>query len=631
MGIHIVPTNKPLPEFSECVALDLETTGLCPHQNTILSVALFDGQDTYILLRNFERLIPLLTNPGVVKVGHNLDFDLRFLKKNLHVDIVNVFCTFICEKLLTMGLETPCALYDVAARRCGVILNKETREGFIDHPGWDSQPITNEQITYMQEDVLYLLQIREQQLKEISKVQLGRTLKLELEVLPIIVQMKLDGLKLDVPLWEEYAKQIETQVQTIKSQMVSHLGPEFKLFVPRTKKGVPIQEEIPVEKINFGSSQQMLQLLNSFELTTSQEEEIIPEEDLAVLVVRRDNEPQLPSKKKRKKRKVVHKFASTGEPALNAYLEVGTNDRAVEFIKLLLDYRNWVKMSGWNYPEYINPVTGSVHPEWRQLGPETGRMACANPNLQNVPRPHEGQPNLRKLWIPDDEDHVIILADYAQQEPKVLAQHCQDTAMLEACNSDDVYISFAKYMYGREVDKKSEERQIAKQFVLAVGYGAGATKLHSTSKLPFEECERIRNIIRTTFPGMVSWAQQQYRQVMTYGYCTTALGRRRYFPPNRRKFTEAVNTSIQGTAADMLKLSLVKINNLLTREKLSGKIGFSNRLWMAVHDEVEIHVHKSVAEQLFPYVLAEMKEAGEYLCPDVFWIAEGKILPTWNK
>lgn len=637
--LSTLPENKPA-----VLGVDLETTGLNPINNNLLSITLSDGNDAWIWLsiHDLKKLKPLLLDPEVIKVVHNGSFDLLWIKHKLGIDVVNVWDTLLVEKVITAGKELPASLYDVLARRMGVILDKPIREEFIEHPGFAKKPITPRQITYMTEDVIFLPELREKQLADIYEADLQRVIDLELAVLPIIVNLEYYGVKLDVEKWWEYQERIKEKIQEIESNLVLLLGEKYELSVERTRKGQKVVEQIPVENIKWNSPSQMKALLNGFDLTTIGRKRLTKEEKEALEKAGIDYPEDgkitvdylaLLRSYGKKAEKIIknlspkkHIFDSTGEPALVAYLEVGIDQLAVDFIHLLLEHRTWSKMAGWGYDGYVNPTTGKVHPNWRQLGADTGRLSCGDPNLQNVPRPREDEPNFRQLWIPDSKDYVIICADYSQQEPRILAQMCQDQAMLKACNSQDVYIEFAKFMFGRTVEKGSEERYIAKQFVLAVGYGAGADKLHVTSKLDLELCTYNRNLIRNTFSGMVAWAEKQYRLLQTYGYTTTLLGRRRYFPnPKTRWYTTAVNTPVQGSAADMMKLALRNINEVLTNSD------YDARIWLTVHDEVEVMVRQDQAEAVLPLVVDAMEAAGKFLCPDVLHVAEAAIHTSWDK
>jgi DNA polymerase I-like protein with 3'-5' exonuclease and polymerase domains len=570
-------------------------------------VQVYDGKQSWIYLHthgivNNEYLKALFADPDIIKIAHNAEFEMLWIKQHCGIDLVNVYDTQLAEQILSAGKELPCALRDVIARRIGVEIPKETRNEFIDHPGFHVRAVTNEQVDYMERDVKYLPAIREQQLEEISKAAMGKALALELLVLPVIVNLRYHGLKFDIVGWEEVRKQIETKVQEIELQVRAALA-GIPMFMAKTKnhtrtvkaedgsktKETWVEEfevELTAEEINLGSTKQLLIAFAALDIP----------------------------------------LTSTGEQVLADWMGRSDDERANHFLTLLLDWREWNKRLTWDYPKYINSVTGKIHPEWRQMGADTGRLSCRAPNLQNVPRPNGSGPNLRKLWVPDEDDYMIICADYSQQEPRVLAQLCRDPGMIAACNQKDVYIEFAKHMYGRTVEKGSDERQIAKQFVLAVGYGAGPDKLHRTSKLPLDECKRIRDIIRATFPGVVVWGQTQLRHLQQYGYTTTLTGRRRYFPDvNQRRYTTAVNTPVQGTSADMMKLALIKVNSFLTSRQ------FRARIWLTVHDELEVMVHRDDVNELLPHVLTLMEEAGSQLCPDVTHIAEARVFPTWDK
>lgn len=585
--------NRLPKEFPSEIGIDIETSSLDPFSGRILSVCLSDGTDTWLFTRDFKRLVPVLKAPTVTKIAHNASFDMKWLQVHLNTQTEAVFDTLLAERVLNMGKQQPNDLKFVLAHRFGLILDKEIREEFYDHPGFDIQPMTTEQFDYIVRDVEYLPRLKAQQLADISQKQLGKVLKLELEVLPIIIKMEIEGVRCDSDLWDSYVPIIEGEISSYDQKMREYLGEDYTISIPGTHKKEPVLREKTIDQINLASPSQMTAILDS----------------LGIQVTDKNGKQ------------------TTNEKALARWAEDNQDHPHLPFLDLLFEYRHWNKVLGWNYPKYINPVTGKVHPSWNQLGTNTGRQSCSDPNMQNVERPVEGKPNLRKLWVSDSPDYVIIGVDYSQQEPRIFAHLCQDPLMIAACNTEDVYIEFAKYMYGTTIDKSSHERYIAKQFVLAVAYGAGAAELHRTSGLPLKECNRIRSIIRDSFPTMIAWSQEQYRRVKTYGHTRTAIGRIRYLTTAFDKtYSNSVNSPVQGTAADMTKEAMVRCHNYIQREKLDA------RIWISVHDEIEIHAPITLAETMLPAIINEMEIAGKEICPSVLHIAEGKIYgAAWNK
>lgn len=587
MHLHV---NKPIPKFSP-MAIDIETSGLDPYQDRLLSVAVSNGEEVWVQLDffGFAGIKELLEDETILKIAHNAKFEHGWFKHCLHADTVNWYDTFLADKVITEDDTLPMSLDELVGRYGHGLMTKETRGTFEDHPGFAVRPITNDQLLYMARDVLFLDDICHQQSVYVDNKNLQRTLDLEHSIIPAVAELELNGVSLDIDLWFKQVAEFEKLSQRADQQMRQLIGKGYVLHVPAKKKGEDIIKDIPEEDINLNSPAQLKELFNS-------------------------------------------RFAQDTDTTNAAYLEETTHHdspQLAEFATLLLNHRGYKKRLGYAYEQFINPVTGRVHPSYHQMGARTGRFSCSKPNLQQVPRPVKGEPNMRHIWIADSEDFVIIRADYSQQEPRVMAQLCGDPAMIDACNKEDVYLEFGKHIFGHEIQKGSEERHTAKTFVLAVGYGAGADKLASASGKDRQTCLAIKNTIRNTFPIMAQYGDKMYKTLVQYGYVETAIGRRRYIP--NHMYTIAVNTPVQGTAADMFKLSLAKVHNALTELKKCGKINSSTRVWNLVHDEIEVHCHKDEVDFVLPIVKELMEEAGREICPDVLHVAEAEYGYRWDK
>lgn len=589
--------NKYPQKWPSLLACDLETTGLDPHKHKILSAAFSDGVDTWIFLHfhpTFAKLAAVFSDPDLEFIFFNAKFDFQFIWKRWQTDIVRFFDCLLAEQVINAGIVQPNSLDQVLARQLGIFLEKQVVKEFADHPGFIAKPVTDAQLTYMMEDVNHLPALREKQLKQISDARLGRAMRIELDTIPATAALEYDGICFDVDLWFAQLAYFEEQKTTCVDLMRRLLGSSYSVTVDAREKKQDIKRTIPVEKINFASPTQLLAVLRSLGAN----------------------------------------IESTGDAVLQELLitEQPGEWKLRELVKTVLDFRKWNKRIGFNYPKYVNIETGRVHPEYHQLGARTGRFSCSNPNLQQVPRPAPDEPNMRLVWTADNEDFVLLRADYSQQEPRIMAELSGDEQMIAACNKDDVYLEFAAQMYGHKITKESEERQIMKSFVLAVGYGAGVDRLHAASGLPKKDCERIRDQIKATFPVMAAYGSVMERQLQTYGFVTTASGRRRNFPEyHTRTYAAAVNTPIQGTAADMFKLALARIYKYLTEEKKCGTIHPSTRIALLIHDEVVIHCHKEDVEKIRPVVCSLMEEAGHELCPRVKHFAEANYGYRWDK
>lgn len=585
--LHI---NKPLPKFEDIVGIDIETSGLDPYQDRLLSIQIYDGADVYILLDfyGFEGIKELLEDEDIIKIAHNAKFEHQWLLHHLKARGTNWYDTQLADRVILTDPTESVALDECLARYGIALLKKDTRKTFEDHPGFAIKPVTNEQLAYMRDDVLYLIELHNQQTFYAAKYNLLRTVDLENSCVPAVSELEYNGICMDVDLWYQIVDQLNTILENSEKTAKSILS-NFVAKVPSKKNKQDIIREIPADEINLNSPAQLkIVLKDRFGIDTD----------------------------------------TTNKDFLQSLVNDYPDTEGAKFCEQILDRRFVVKQIGYAYHEYINPVTGRIHPDYWQLGARTGRFSCSNPNMQQVLRPSKDKPNVRHIFTADTPDHVIIRVDWAQQEVRIMAQMCQDPDMIAACNKEDVYIEFGKHIFGFDIQKGSEERHISKTFVLAVGYGAGVQRLTEASGKDAQTCSNIKTMIQSKFPIMAEYGKNMYGFYQRYGYVQTAIGRRRYIDD---RFTEAVNTPIQGTAADMFKMALVIVHKGLTELKKCGKIEDSTRVWNLVHDEIEVHCHKDEVDFLLPLVKEWMEEAGRSICPDVLHIAEAEYGYRWDK
>ncbi|NLI34896.1 MAG: hypothetical protein GX416_00005, partial [Bacteroidales bacterium] len=510
-----------------------------------------------------------------VKIIHNSQFDLSFLMYRFPCRPKNIWDSMLVERVIFNGQNLGNALDEVAARRLGVLLNKETRESFIGYEG----ELTEEQCQYLEQDVIHLPAIMESQKKDIAERGLGKIVSLENGVAVPIAEMNIAGIGFDLTLWDETQKQIEDVLGALNQQLLDLLGDEFFIEVERTKKGEKYTQKIVLNDINLGSHAQLKVVLH----------------------------------------KLGMKVQNTARPTLERYSEKS------EFVAQLLEYKRWLKMSTWHWDDMINPATHRIHPDWNQIGTITGRLSS---NIQQVPRPSPGRPNMRNLFRPK-ENHKFIIIDYGQQEPRILSFVSQDRKMIEAANEKDIYIAFARAIWNEEIEKKDPRRQLAKMGVLATTYGGSPDGLAPKLGITVDECFEFQQAVKRAFPTAYAWGNNQLRIAKSRGYVTSVLGRRAYFPDIRTKkdwqiANDARNYPIQMTGADLLKASTIRISNIIEEHK------FDACVVLMYHDEVVLSVNKDHGEDLFVLATDAMQKVGSEMCPGVLFPVEGKLSDQWD-
>jgi DNA polymerase-1 len=264
-------------------------------------------------------------------------------------------------------------------------------------------------------------------------------------------------------------------------------------------------------------------------------------------------------------------------------------------------------------PELINPKTGRVHTTYGQAVAVTGRLASNNPNLQNIPVRTDRGREIRKAFIPRDSEHILLSADYSQIELRIVAAISGDPNMCEAFRSGtDIHTATAAKVYNvpeKEVTK--EMRYKAKSVNFGIIYGQGAFGLADNLGISRTEAKEIISNYKKQFPGIQRYMDDTIAFAKEHGYVQTLMGRKRWLKDIQssnftvRGFAErnAINSPIQGTAADMIKLAMQKIQAEMKKAKMKS------RMILQVHDELIFDAHHSEIKELKPLIVSCMESA----------------------
>jgi DNA polymerase-1 len=299
----------------------------------------------------------------------------------------------------------------------------------------------------------------------------------------------------------------------------------------------------------------------------------------------------------------------------------------------ILDFRQLQKLKSTYVdalPQMINPKTGRVHTSYNQAVAATGRLSSNNPNLQNIPIRTERGREVRKAFIPRDNDHVILSADYSQIELRIIAEISKDQNMMEAfVNGLDIHTATAAKVYGIALEEvSSTQRRNAKAVNFGIIYGQSAFGLSQNLGIPRKEATEIIENYFNTYPKIKNYMNDTISFARENGYVETIMGRRRYLrdinSANQtvRGFAErnAINAPIQGSAADMIKIAMISIHQDIKDYKLGSK------MTMQVHDELVFDVLVNETEIMKRIITERMKNAIKMQVPILVEVGEGK---TW--
>ncbi|MDF1694290.1 MAG: DNA polymerase I [Saprospiraceae bacterium] len=287
-----------------------------------------------------------------------------------------------------------------------------------------------------------------------------------------------------------------------------------------------------------------------------------------------------------------------------------------EIVNKILTYRKYSKLKSTYVdalPLMINPKTNRVHSNFNQARAATGRLSSDNPNLQNIPIRDEAGREIRKAFEPRDKDHILLAADYSQIELRLIAEISKDEAMMEAfLQGNDFHRATAAKVYDVPYDEvTADQRRNAKTVNFSITYGAGATNLSRQLNIKRTEATELIAEYFKQFQGLKRYMDETIEFARENGYVKTLLGRRRNLRDINSKNglsrsnaeRMAINTPIQGTAADMIKIAMINIQKKLEEEN------YSSKMILQVHDELVFDVYKPELEKLKAMVEEEMKNA----------------------
>lgn len=513
--------------------------------------------------RVVEALRPALTDPVIPKVAHNAKFDCMILERfGLPVAPV-AFDTMIGEWLTDPATKHK-GLKDLARHRLGVEMT-----GIEELIGKGKAQVTFAQVPietaapYGAADADMTLRLLDPLRQELQEKGIMPLMDLEMGVLPVLMAMERTGVRIDVDFFRHMSQDLDAGLRQLEHTI----------------------HDIAGEPFNINSTQQLSDIL----FTKLQ----LPREGL---------------------KKISSGHYSTAADVLESLKATDTTG----IIGAIIEYRELGKLKGTYVdalPQLINPATGRIHTNFSQTGAVTGRLASNNPNLQNIPIRSEIGQRIRRGFV-TEPGWVFLSADYSQVELRILAHMSQDAALLEAFHEDqDIHTATAAAVFGIPVEKVSKnQRRFAKTVNFGLIYGMGAFRLARDTELTLAEAENYIKAYFAKFPGIERYLTQTRLKARTDGYVETLFGRRRYFPifkstmsgANRqlvqRAEREAVNHPIQGSAADIIKVAMIRLHQALGDK-------YQARLLLQVHDELLLEVPEEELEEVRPLVIDVMSGA----------------------
>ena len=543
--------KKLLSQKSVC--FDTETTSLDSLQAELVGIAFsWDNHKGYYLSipkdqhqsqKVIQEFRPFFENKEIEKIGHNLKYDLKVLLKNQIIVEGPLFDTMIAHYLINPDMRHN---MNILAE---TYLNYKPQSitELIGKKGKNQISMREvdlvKQTEYSVEDADITFQLKHHFQRELSNANtISLYDKVELPLVKVLASMESEGINLDTQFLKELSKTLFSDIKILEKNIFEEAGESFNLASPK-QLGVILFDKLKlVEKPKKTKTGQY-----------STAEDILS-------------------------------FLAKTHPIVAKIMEWRSLQKLQTTYVLAL-------------PEEINPDTGRIHTTYNQAVASTGRLSSNKPNLQNIPiRTLKGQ-EIRKAFIPKNNNHLLMAADYSQIELRIIAALSKDPSMIKAFqNNEDIHAATAAKVFEVPLTKVSrEQRGNAKTINFGIIYGVSAFGLSQQTNLNRTESKELIDTYYKTYPKLKEYISKQVDFAREHGYVETVLGRRRYLKDINSQNSivrgsaerNAINAPIQGSAADIIKLAMIKIHQKINEENWQSK------MLLQVHDELVFDVLKS--------------------------------------
>ncbi len=561
------------------ISIDIESTGRDPISDSIVGISLCKekGIAYYVPIRHlYNQNIPdalivlqdVLESPAIAKIGHNLKFDiLMLMQEDIHIQGI-LYDTMVASYLLNPNMQNH------SLEEVGIKYLNHKKKPFKDvlgkHKSFDEVPL-DEAVQYAAEDAELAFELKEILFDKIKDEGLDKLyFNIEMPLIYVLAEMQQAGIKIDTKLLQALSKELDRELDSLESRIYFLAGKKF----------------------NINSSQQLSKILF---------------EDLGL---------------------------KTGKKTKTGY---STNVEVLEQLSLshelpgeILSYRTLYKLKTTyidTFPNLVNKKTGRLHTSFNQTVTATGRLSSSDPNLQNIPIRGELGLKIRQTFIAE-KGSILISADYSQIELRILAHMSKDKGLIDAfLRGIDIHSRTAAEIFNVSPDNVSPElRRIAKTINFGIIYGISPFGLSEALSITSKEAGELIESYFRRHHGVKEFIDSTLKEARKNNYVTTLLNRKRQISEinstnsNLRQQAErmAINTPIQGTAADLIKIAMIAISRELKNRRLKTK------MILQIHDELLFEVPYEETDEVMELIKHKMESAFELSVPLEVDIKKGK-------
>ncbi|MBJ6369081.1 DNA polymerase I [Snuella sedimenti] len=557
------------------VCFDTETTDINPLAANLVGIAFSweAGKGFYLPFPEdkaaaqelIEQLRPFFEAEHIEKIGQNLKYDIKVLAKYNITVKGKLFDTMLAHYLINPDMRHNMdVLAETYLNYTPISITELIGKKGKNQLSMRDVPV-EKQTEYAVEDADITLQLKEHFANELDQASTQKLFDdIEVPLLRVLAAMELEGINLDKDFLTSLAEQLNSDIKALEGKIYAEAGEEFNIASPKQLGDILFDKLKLVDK---------------------------------------------PKKTK------TGQYA-TSEDILS-YL---AKDHTI--IQHILDFRGLSKLKSTYVdalPLQVDPTTGRVHTDYMQTVAATGRLSSNNPNLQNIPIRTERGRQVRKAFVPRNEDYILLAADYSQIELRIIAALSEEETMIEAFKQgEDIHASTASKVFNVPISEVTrEQRSNAKTVNFGIIYGVSAFGLSNQTDLSRSEAKDLIDTYYETYPKLKAYISKQVDFARDHGYVQTVLGRRRYLKDiNSRNAVvrgaaerNAVNAPIQGSAADIIKIAMINIYKKLE----DGN--FKTKMLLQVHDELVFDVYKPELDSIKTLVKTEMENAYQLEVP----------------